>query len=42
MSNYIDDERIRQFLLKNLYWIDKDSLGLKINIDVLYEFKDKL
>ena len=42
MSNYIEDKRIRQFLLKNLYWIDKDSLGLKINIDVLYDFKDKL
>ena len=42
MSNYIEDDRVRQFLLKNLYWIDKDSLGLKINIDVLYDFKDKL
>ena len=42
MSNYIEDERVRQFLLKNLYWIDKESLGLKINIDVLYDFKDKL
>ena len=42
MSNYIEDERIRQFLLKNLYWVDQDNLGLKINIDVLYEFKDKL
>ena len=42
MSNYIEDERIRQFLLKNLYWVDQDTLGLKINIDVLYEFKDRL
>jgi pimeloyl-ACP methyl ester carboxylesterase len=42
MSNYIEDERVRQFLLKNLYWIDKENLGLKINIDVLYDFKDKL
>ena len=42
MSNYIEDDRVRQFLLKNLYWIDKENLGLKINIDVLYEFKDKL
>ena len=42
MSNYIEDERNRQFLLKNLYWIDKERLGLRINIDVLYEFKDKL
>ena len=42
MSNYIQDDRVKQFLLKNLYWIDKENLGLKINIDVLYEFKDKL
>jgi len=42
LLNYIDDERVRQFLLKNLYWIDKESLGLKINIKVLFEFKDKL
>ena len=42
MSNYIQDNRVKQFLLKNLYWIDKENLGLKINIDVLYEFKDKL
>lgn len=42
LSNYIEDERVRQFLLKNLYWIDKESLGLKLNIKVLYEFKNKL
>ncbi|MDC6473289.1 alpha/beta fold hydrolase [Flavobacteriaceae bacterium] len=42
LSKYISDERIRQFLLKNLYWVDKESLGLKLNIEVLFEFKDRL
>ncbi|MBT6224301.1 MAG: alpha/beta fold hydrolase, partial [Cryomorphaceae bacterium] len=32
LSKYISDERVRQFLLKNLYWVDKESLGLKLNI----------
>ena len=42
LPNYIEDERVRQFLLKNLYWIDKESLGLKLNINVLSTFKNKL
>ena len=42
LSNYIQDERVRQFLLKNLYWIDKENLGLKLNIKILSEFKNKL
>ena len=42
LSNFIEDERVRQFLLKNLYWIDKESLGLKLNINVLSNFKNKL
>ena len=42
LSKYISDERVRQFLLKNLYWVDKESLGLKLNIEVLFEFKDRL
>ena len=42
LSEFISDERVRQFLLKNLYWKDQDTLGLKINIDILYEFKNKL
>ena len=42
LSKYISDERVRQFLLKNLYWVDKESLGLKLNIKVLIEFKDRL
>lgn len=42
LAKYIDDERVRQFLLKNLHWVDKESLGLKLNIEVLFQFKDKL
>ena len=29
-------------MLKNLYWKDQDTLGLKINLDILYDFKNKL
>lgn len=42
LSKLISDERVRQFLLKNLYWKDQDTLGLKINLDILYDFKNKL
>ena len=35
LSNYIDSYAIRQFLLKNLYWKEKGSLGLRINLSVL-------
>ncbi|PHR47091.1 MAG: alpha/beta hydrolase [Fluviicola sp.] len=35
LSEYIDNQSIRQFLLKNLYWIEKGKLGWRINIDVL-------
>jgi esterase len=35
LKKYIDNESIRQFLLKNLYWVEKGKLGWRINIDVL-------
>lgn len=35
LSHYIKDLGIRQFLLKNLYWIEKGKLGLRINLEVL-------
>lgn len=35
LEKYIDNQSIRQFLLKNLYWIEKGKLGWRINIDVL-------
>ena len=35
LSSYVSDMGTRQFLLKNLYWVDKGRLGLRINLEVL-------
>ena len=35
LSKYIDNQSIRQFLLKNLYWVEKGKLAWKINLKVL-------
>lgn len=35
LSNYVSDFGTRQFLLKNLYWVEKGVLGLRINLEVL-------
>jgi len=35
LSHYIKSMGIRQFLLKNLYWIEKGQLALRINLPVL-------
>ncbi|WP_142784992.1 alpha/beta fold hydrolase [Changchengzhania lutea] len=35
LSDYVSDFGIRQFLLKNLYWIEKGKLALRINLEVL-------
>lgn len=37
LSNYIEDVGVKQFLLKNLYWVEKGQLGWRINIPVLDE-----
>ena len=37
LANYVTDIGIRQFLLKNLYWKDKEQLALRINLEVLRE-----
>ncbi|MDD7884434.1 alpha/beta fold hydrolase [Flavivirga sp. 57AJ16] len=37
LSNYVSDFGTRQFLLKNLYWIEKGTLALRINLEVLKE-----
>ena len=37
LSNYVSDHGTRLFLLKNLYWVEKGVLGLRINLDVLTE-----
>jgi pimeloyl-ACP methyl ester carboxylesterase len=35
LSKFIENKSIRQFLLKNLYWVEKGKLGWRINIQVL-------
>ncbi len=35
LSSYVPDFGTRQFLLKNLYWIEKGQLALRINLDAL-------
>jgi pimeloyl-ACP methyl ester carboxylesterase len=35
LTNYVSDVGTRMFLLKNLYWVEKDKLGLRLNIDIL-------
>jgi len=35
LSNYVSDVGTRMFLLKNLYWIEKGKLALRINLKVL-------
>ncbi|MEN8886384.1 MAG: alpha/beta fold hydrolase [Winogradskyella sp.] len=37
LSNYVTEAGTRMFLLKNLYWVEKGQLGLRINLDVLKE-----
>jgi len=37
LSAYISEIGIRQFLLKNLYWVEKGKLGLRINLGVLQD-----
>jgi pimeloyl-ACP methyl ester carboxylesterase len=33
----IPSDRIRQFLMKSLYWKDKNKLGWRLNLEALYE-----
>ena len=35
LSKYVSDFGTRQFLLKNLYWVEKGKLGLRMNLEVL-------
>ena len=37
LSEYIMEAGIRQFLLKNLYWVQKGELGLRVNLKTLTE-----
>ncbi|NQX85414.1 MAG: alpha/beta fold hydrolase [Flavobacteriaceae bacterium] len=35
LSNFVPEFGTRQFLLKNLHWVEKGQLGLRINLSVL-------
>ena len=35
LSSYVNNFGIRQFLLKNLYWVEKGKLALRMNLEVL-------
>jgi pimeloyl-ACP methyl ester carboxylesterase len=35
LSHYVSDFGTRQFLLKNLYWVEKGKLGFRMNLEVL-------
>ena len=35
LSEYVQEFGVKQFLLKNLYWVEKGELGWRINIPVL-------
>ncbi len=37
LKNYINEEGIRQFLLKNVYWKEKGKLAYRFNLDSLTE-----
>ncbi|RAJ14676.1 alpha/beta fold hydrolase [Olleya aquimaris] len=37
LANFVSDFGTRQFLLKNLYWVEKGKLDLRINLEVLTE-----
>lgn len=37
LSAYVPEVGVRQFLLKNIYWVEKNQLGLRVNIEVLKE-----
>ena len=36
-SNFIDEEGVKQFLLKNVYWIEKGKLAYRFNLESLTE-----
>lgn len=42
LSNYVQEKGVRQFLLKNLYWIEKGKLALRMNLPVLTKQIDEV
>lgn len=42
LSNYVTHLPTRQFLLKNVYWVEPGQLGLRINLEALKENIDEI
>jgi len=42
LAERIKDERIRLFLLKNIYWKDKSTLGWRMNLEVIRNNLDEI
>jgi pimeloyl-ACP methyl ester carboxylesterase len=42
LGKYIDDAGTRQFLMKNLYWVEPGQLGFRINLPVFNEQVDNI
>nr|WP_299073594.1 alpha/beta fold hydrolase [uncultured Allomuricauda sp.] len=42
LSNHIRETGIRQFLLKNLFWVEQGKLGLRFNFEVLKDKMDEI
>ncbi len=42
LENYVSHVPTRNFLLKNIYWKEKDQLGLRINLEALIENIDEI
>lgn len=42
LGEFLADVGIRQFLLKNLYWVEKGQLGLRVNLDVLQDRMEEI
>lgn len=42
LSKHLSEVGIRQFLLKNLYWVEKGKLGFRFNLEVLKEKMEEI
>jgi len=42
LAQYINEQGIRQFLLKNLYWIEKGKLALRFNLPILSQKMEEI
>lgn len=42
LSNYVSDFGTRQFLLKNIFWVEKEQLGLRMNLKGLIKNESKI